>query len=747
MTPDPVLTRRTVLAAAGVSSAAVLARPLVTTSAHAGPRQGPADRGGTERWDPVDFRSWLTAAPPDPTAVTLGTAGFAVHGDGVGDDTEVLQEAVDEASRRGIENKLGDILGGQRDFAHGDGGGVVLVPSGTYRLSDTIQIHDSVRIIGVGRKRPRFLLGAGSPGYAQGEPRDVFAFRRRPYGAVLTYANNDTFGSGLVNLDITIEAGNPDAVAVRFGGAQLCILQDLDITVGDGFAGVDHNANVLQRVRINGGEIGLNAFAASAGWPTTVVDCRFTGQRRAAVVANNDAKLVLVRNAFADTPTGIETVPEQSQRLHVESSHFDGVDRAVLLNDSESLPGAGDNDLIRYSNQLNLVQCTARATPVLLRLAQSGAETRAPGSWVRIEDLSYGLRVDRALSRRPGREDGVHAEVERRASPRVVRELLTSDAPALRDARKWVSVADVAAELGVEIGIGGDDLPVFQAAVDQHRTVFVPIGKYLFGGTLRLRRDSHLIGLHPRQTWLAAIDEHRHFADRRRPRAVVETPRGGHNLVVGLGVDTAVQTPGSVSLLWQSAESSYLADVTTQFVKWHPDDVQSGDPGYTYRGRHKYGIWVRGGGGTMINIWSAAGWSENGLLVEGTDTPARLYELSIEHHETREIVLRGVRNWRFYGLQTEDHIYGWRSQALELDRCSDLSFANSVLFRVATVLGPHPYAISTRDCRRLTFRGNRGYRDKTPEYTQWGAALYDHDTGRRVDDLEYALVRTGKPRW
>ena len=37
-------------------------------------------------------------------------------------------------ARRGIANKLGDILGGVRDFPLGDGGGVVLVPPGTYQL-------------------------------------------------------------------------------------------------------------------------------------------------------------------------------------------------------------------------------------------------------------------------------------------------------------------------------------------------------------------------------------------------------------------------------------------------------------------------------------------------------------------------------------------------------------------------------------------------------------------------------------
>jgi hypothetical protein len=307
-----------------------------------------------------------------------------------------------------------------------------------------------------------------------------------------------------------------------------------------------------------------------------------------------------------------------------------------------------------------------------------------------------------------------------------------------------VNVADVAASLGRTIGAGADDLEVFQAAVDRYDTVYVPIGQYLLSDTLRLRPGSNLIGLHPRQTWLLAVDGHPNFSDPDAPRALVQTPPGGTNIVTGLGLDTARQTPGAANLLWQSGDGSYLADVTTQFVKWHPEDVASGDPGYTYRGRHKYNVWVRGGGGTIANVWAASGWADNGLLVEETDVPARVYEVSVEHHEHREVVLRHVAGWQFLGLQTEDHIYGWRSQAVEVESSSDILFANSVFFRVATVLGPYPYAVSVRDSRRIALYGNRGYRNIAPEFTQWGAGAVDHDTGQLVPDLEFAYVGIGE---
>ncbi|SDJ55607.1 glycosyl hydrolase family 28-related protein [Streptomyces indicus] len=736
--PDRSLSRRGFVGL----GAAVAAVPLLPRPASAAtPAASPAAYA-----DPVPYRSIHTSRPPDPAAVLLGSPGYEVHADGVGDDTAAVQAALDEASRRGQANGLGDILLGARDFPKGDGGGVVLVPEGSYRLTSRVTVPDSVRVIGYGRRRPLFVLAAHTPGYADGTPREMFGFLRRPVGGPVSYANNDTFGSGLINLDLRIEPGNPDALAVRFGGAQLCVLQDLDIEVGEGLAGIDHNANLIQRVRVFGGDVGLQAYAASAGWQTTLLDCRFEGQRRAAVTMFNDAKLTVVRAVVARTPRGFESFPDQWQHLYVERSHFDAVTDAVaVLNDSTSIPGA-ENDLIRLGNQFTLLDCTTTATPTLLRRAQSGTRTGGPGDGV-VRELTYGLRVEDALTGAESRRDGVSVQTASGVSADRVRSVLRTDAPPPPPVEEWVSVADVARRMGRTIGRGADDLAVFQAAVDRHDTVFVPIGQYHLSDTLALHTRSRLIGLHPRQTWLRTVDAHPHFGDPDRPRALLSTPHGGRNHVSGLGLDTAEQTPGAVSLLWRSGPGSQLADITTQFVKWHPEGAaETGNPGYTYRGRHKHSIWVRGGGGTFANIWSANGWSDNGLLVQDTAIPARLYELSVEHHERREVVLSAVAHWEFLALQTEDHIHGWRSQAAVLDRCRDLLFANSVFFRVATVLGPHPSAMSVRDSRRITLRGNRGYRDKTPEFTQWGAAVTDARTGRRVPEPEFTLIEIGGGR-
>ncbi|MEU6074205.1 glycosyl hydrolase family 28-related protein [Micromonospora sp. NPDC047074] len=702
---------------------------------------------------PTPSASVYRNMPTDPTAVVLGSERFPVHGDGVGDDTASVQAAIDEASRRGGENWLGNIVGGARNVTVGDGGGVVFVPQGRYRLSRQVDLHASVRLIGFGATRPEFVLGDATPGFQQGNQSFLFAALRRPHepGAARSFGNNDTFGTGLVNLDIRIGSGNPAAVAVRFSGAQMFVLQDLDIHVGDGYAGIDHNANLIQRVNVYGGTVGMLAFAASPGWQTTLLDTTFSGQREAAVKLHTDSKLSLIRNRFLDSPAGIVATPGQTQRLYVQDSVFENISgSAITLNDSASVAGGSEPELIRAQNQLNVVDTGVSGTGALLTTVPSGHTWAGPGPSYLVRDATLGLRVHDALGADERRADGVLVAATP-AAPASFTRLLTPDAPLPPDTGDWVNVVEYAAARGVTVGTGtSDDHAIFQRAIDEHDTVYVPMGRYLIGDTLRLRPQSNLIGLHPRQTWLKLPDRAPGFTDPEQPKAMVQTPLGGRNQVTGLGLDSAQQTAGSVQVHWRSGERSYLADIATQFVKWHPEqttpgDPGAGDPGYQYRGRHKYSFWVQGGGGTFANIWSVAGWADNGFLIEDTSVRGRMYEVSVEHHEHREVVLRRVRNWELHALQTEDHIYGWRSQAVELDDVHDVLFGNTVFFRVATVQGPYPYAVGLRDSSGIVIRGTRGYRPDNVANTRWGATIADVSTGRTVPEIEVAYLGVGVP--
>ena len=90
--------------------------------------------------------SYYTVRLDDPKAVYLTPDNFPVHGDGLADDTEAIQQAI---------NKVQETTGQ----------GIVFVPQGRYRLTKTVNIWPGIRVIGYGATRPVFLLADNTPGY------------------------------------------------------------------------------------------------------------------------------------------------------------------------------------------------------------------------------------------------------------------------------------------------------------------------------------------------------------------------------------------------------------------------------------------------------------------------------------------------------------------------------------------------------------------------------------------------------
>src|SRR6478752_7449780 len=89
-------------------------------------------------------QSIFTQRPDDPGAVFLTAEQFTVKGDGIADDSDGVQQAIDRAR-----------------------GGVAFIPEGRYRLSKTVYVPTGTRVIGYGKNRPLFLLGANTRGFQQ----------------------------------------------------------------------------------------------------------------------------------------------------------------------------------------------------------------------------------------------------------------------------------------------------------------------------------------------------------------------------------------------------------------------------------------------------------------------------------------------------------------------------------------------------------------------------------------------------
>ena len=117
-----------------------------------------------------------------------------------------------------------------------------------------------------------------------------------------------------------------------------------------------------------------------------------------------------------------------------------------------------------------------------------------------------------------------------------------------------------------------DDTAALQKALDECDTVYLPQGTYLLSDTLRMREGNSLIGLNPISTQLVLGENSPAWAGMGAPKAVLETSRGGWNLVNGLGIDTASRNPRAVGCKWMASANSYMNDV--KFVGGHGQITQ-----------------------------------------------------------------------------------------------------------------------------------------------------------------------------
>src|SRR5438552_19122352 len=94
---------------------------------------------------PIGAQSYYRLRLDDPKAVYVTPENFPVHADGITDDTEALQSAIDK-----VQETTGE--------------GIVFVPSGRYRLTTTVYVWGGIRMIVFGSSRKEIVLGVSTQG-------------------------------------------------------------------------------------------------------------------------------------------------------------------------------------------------------------------------------------------------------------------------------------------------------------------------------------------------------------------------------------------------------------------------------------------------------------------------------------------------------------------------------------------------------------------------------------------------------
>ncbi|MGO8671476.1 MAG: glycosyl hydrolase family 28-related protein [Capsulimonadaceae bacterium] len=634
--------------------------------------------------------SVFTGPMDDPAAVVLDRGRFPVHADGIGDDSPALQAAINhvqETTRVGI----------------------VFVPEGRYRLAGTVRVWSGIRMIGFGSRRPVLTLGPRTSGFDGGRAYMLhFAGHRPAPGQPIRDGNAGTFYSALSNIDFEVGDGNPEAVCVRFHVAQHSFITHARFDIGSGYAGAEDVGNEMEDVEFVGGRFGIVTRRTAPSWPFVLLDSLFTGQRDAAI-RTGEAGLTVIRAHFRGIPTVVRVHEGRTEQLYMKDCRFDDVDGPAIIldNDRNARTGA----------VLDNIAC--ENVQALAFLPQAGRTFDAPSPRGIVHLFRHGLCPGEAA----GPATVVDADVVDNLPP-----LVPTDIAALPAQDSWANVRGLGA-----VGDGVvDDTVALTAAIAAHRVLYFPTGRYRISSTLRLRPDTVAIGLHPATTVIAVDDRTPAFSGPGGPVALIEAPefrnslsacgegRGGvesgANILNGIGVDTGGANERAVGVKWMAGDRSLISDV--RFHGGHgtlgPDGAalacynanHTGDPEKGRRWDSQYpSLWVtRGGGGVFKDIWTPNPFSQSGLYVSDTDTPGRVYAMSVEHHVRTEVRLRNVRNWDFYGLQTEEEWgEGSDTVAIRIADSSNLTFANLFLYRVLGMTAPAPHAVTVTRCRNLRF--------------------------------------------
>ena len=458
---------------------------------------------------------------PDDAHAVYVTRQAGAQGDGVSDDSEVLQRAIDRV---------------QETTHHG----VVFVPEGRYRLTRTIHVWAGIRLIGYGARRPVFVLDSNTPGFQVGSDRYLLWFtdERTPEGQPIADASEFTFFSAVSNIDFEIGDGNSAAVAIRFNVAQHSFISHANFRLGSARAAVEQVDNQASDIHIDGGQFGIITGKTSPAWQFLLMDSTFHGQKIAAI-QTHEAGFTLIRDGFADVPVAISIPDGEVEQLYGRDLQMRDISQSVLR--------LGDAKNLRNEITLDNISCKHIGSFVE---GAPGAGLPEPAAAFLERRFTLGLEIGS-----DGREQGI--VLHHRELPMEISASPATDIPALPPMRSWINVR----ELGAKGDGGADDTAVLQRAIDAHPALYFPSGFYRLTGSLHLRANTVLIGFSPFTTQFILSDYDPHFHGNGSEIPLLIAPHGGADIVTGIGIATGNGNPRAAGIVWRAGPQSMLEDV------------------------------------------------------------------------------------------------------------------------------------------------------------------------------------------
>jgi sugar lactone lactonase YvrE len=680
---------------------------------------------------PLWAASFYTLRPEDSKAIYLSKSESGLHGDGVGDDTDAIQNAINKAQETTVQ-------------------GIVFLPEGRYRISKTLIVWPGIRVIGYGQNRPVIVLGKDTPGYQQGiDYMILFAGGRpggnRPPGARvrpgleqgivpptpnIPDANPGTFYSAMSNIDLEIQDGNPSAIGIRFHVAQHCYLAHMDFHIGSGLAGLHDVGNEAEDLHFYGGQYGIMTRKPSPGWQFTLLDSTFEGQSQAAI-KEHEAGLTIIRTHIKNVPAVISIDPGYADELWVKDSRFEDISGPALTISNEN----------NARTEINLENIVCRHVPIFVTFRESAKNLAGAGDIYLVKTFTHGLTFAEA-----GATPTINTTFEKTALTSLPA-LVRSDIPALPPQDTWVNLQTLGAK-----GDGAtDDTEAIKKAIAEHRTIYIPSGRYIVTDTITLRPDTVLIGLNPTTTQFDIPDSTPAFQGPGSPKPLLEAPKGGTNIVTGIGLYTNGINTRAVGAKWMAGKDSMMNDV--RFLGGHGtnypgvsfatiyNNTHTADTDISRRWDSQYpSLWITdGGGGTFANIWTPSSFAQAGLYISNTATDGRIYELSSEHHVRNEVKLKNASNWQIYALQTEEERgEGPFALPLSIDDSNNITIANYHSYRVVSSYQPFLNAIEVSNSNNIRLRNIHVYGDNKVSFDN--AVVINPSSPTLVRNREFASL-------
>jgi Gluconolactonase len=678
---------------------------------------------------PLWGASYYTSRPDDPAAVYLTRGSHGAHGDGIADDSDAIQQAIDKVQETTVQ-------------------GIVFIPEGRYRISKTILVWPGIRLIGYGAKRPVFVLGKDTPGFqkgmgymvlfAGGRPNATHRWRRRgeplagivPPNDLVPDANPGTFYSAMSNIDFEIQDGNPAAIGIRFHVAQHCYLAHMDFHIGSGMAALHDVGNEAEDLHFYGGQYGIMTRKPSPGWQFTLLDSTFQGQSVAAI-KEHEAGLTLIRDHFKNVPTAISIDPGYSDELWVKDARLEDISGPAVMISNER----------NAHTEINLEDIICRHVSLFAEFRESGKKIIGPGEIYKVSHFTHGLTFANA---------GTTPEIKTAIDARILSALpapIPSDIPSVPAENTWVNLHTLGAK-----GDGvTDDTAAIKKAIAEHRTLYFPSGHYIVTDTIVLKPDTVLIGLNPSTTQIDLPDSTPAFQGPGSPKPLLETPHGGTNIVTGIGLYTNGINSRAVGAKWMAGANSLMDDV--RFLGGHGtnypgvsfatiyNNTHTGDSDARRKWDSQYpSLWITdGGGGTFADIWTPSTFAQAGVSISNTSTSGRIYELSSEHHVRNEVKLNHVSNWQIYALQTEEERgEGPFALPLSIANSSNITIANYHSYRVVSSYQPFLSAIRIAKSNNIRLRNIHVYSDSKVSFDN--SVVIEQPHNIEIRDREFASL-------